>query len=117
MRIGYAPFMARMTSFDSSGAAHSIRRIAVALVATATVLVVGCQTTTRIDAGHVGIKVKLAGSDRGVQDMPIVTGWVFFNPATEQIVIFPTNVQNVVWSQSTHEGKPYDESITFSSSE
>ena len=62
---------------------------------------VGCQMTTRVDAGHVGIRVKLAGSDRGVQDMPVVTGWVFYNPLTEQIVLFPTSVQNVVWSEST----------------
>ncbi len=81
------------------------------------VLFVGCQMTTRVDAGHVGIRVRLAGSDRGVQDMPVVTGWVFYNPLTEQIVLFPTSVQNVVWTQSQNEGKPFDESITFSSSE
>jgi regulator of protease activity HflC (stomatin/prohibitin superfamily) len=78
---------------------------------------VGCAATTRVDAGHVGIRVRLAGSDRGVQDMPVVTGWVVFNPLTEQIVLFPTSVQNVVWTQSVHEGKAYDESITLSSSE
>ena len=39
----------------------------------------------------------------------------FYNPLTEQIVLFPTSVQNVVWTQSAHEGKPFDESITFSS--
>ncbi|MGD0675011.1 MAG: SPFH domain-containing protein [Polyangiaceae bacterium] len=77
----------------------------------------GCNAATRVDAGHVGIRVRLAGSDRGVQDMPVVTGWVFYNPLTEQIVLFPTSVQNVVWTQSSHEGKPFDESITLSSSE
>jgi regulator of protease activity HflC (stomatin/prohibitin superfamily) len=79
--------------------------------------VVGCETTIRVDAGHVGIRVKLAGSDRGIQDMPTVTGWVFYNPLTEQIILFPTSVQNVVWTASQHEGKPVDESITFSSAE
>lgn len=79
--------------------------------------VVGCACTTRIDAGHVGIRVKLAGSDRGVQNMPVVTGWVFYNPLTEQIVMFPTSVQNVVWTATPHEGRAIDESITFSSNE
>jgi regulator of protease activity HflC (stomatin/prohibitin superfamily) len=74
-------------------------------------------TLTRIDAGHVGIKVNLAGSARGVQDIPVVTGWVFFNPLTEQIVAFPISVQNVVWTASANEGRPVDESITFSSQE
>jgi regulator of protease activity HflC (stomatin/prohibitin superfamily) len=77
----------------------------------------GCSTTTRVDAGHVGIRVRLAGSERGVSDMPIVTGWVWYNPVTEQIVVFPTAVQNIVWTASPHEGKPVDESITFSSTE
>ena len=78
---------------------------------------VGCSTLTRVDAGHVGIRVRLAGSERGVQDMPVVMGWVFYNPISEQIIIFPTSVQNVVWTASLHEGKPIDESITFSSTE
>lgn len=103
--------------FDSSFDLSSLRRIVLAIIAIIVVLSVGCSATTRIDAGHVGIRVKLAGSDRGVQDMPVVTGWVFFNPATEQIIIFPTSVQNVVWTASAHEGRSVDESITFSSSE
>ncbi len=109
--------MVRSVSIDSAGFGRSARRLAVILVLGVGVLVLGCQTTTRVDAGHVGIRVKLAGSDRGVQDMPVVTGWVFYNPLTEQIVLFPTSVQNVVWTQSANEGKPIDESITFSSGE
>lgn len=74
-------------------------------------------TLTRIDAAHVGIRIKLAGTSRGVQDIPVVTGWVFFNPLTEQVISFPTSVQNVVWTASAHEGRTADESITFSSQE
>jgi regulator of protease activity HflC (stomatin/prohibitin superfamily) len=81
------------------------------------VWIVGCSATTRIDAGHVGVRVKLAGSARGVQDAEIAVGWIFYNPLTEQIIQFPTSVQNIVWSASPHEGQPVDESITFSSSE
>jgi regulator of protease activity HflC (stomatin/prohibitin superfamily) len=103
--------------FDSSFDMGTIRRIFFLLTAIVVVSVVSCSASTRIDAGHVGIRVKLAGSDRGIQDMPVVTGWVFYNPLTEQIVIFPTSVQNIVWTQSPHEGRAVDESITFSSSE
>jgi len=70
-----------------------------------------------VDAGHVGIRVKLAGSSRGVDDIPVVTGWVFYNPLTEQLVMFPTSVQNIVWTKDPHEGNPHDESLTFSSAE
>ncbi len=109
--------MARIAAFDSTGAVRSIRRLVALGVLAVAIAYLGCATTTRVDAGHVGIRVKLAGSDRGVQDMPVVTGWVFYNPLTEQIILFPTSVQNVVWSQSAHEGRAFDESITFSSSE
>jgi regulator of protease activity HflC (stomatin/prohibitin superfamily) len=109
--------MARLASFDAARAGRSLRRLLLSVAFVAVFFYVGCVTTTRVDAGHVGIRVKLAGSDRGVQDMPVVTGWVFFNPLTEQIVLFPTSVQNVVWTQSTHEGRAFDESITFSSAE
>src|SRR5215470_16182985 len=105
------------SGFDSDSAVRTARRVLLAAGVVLLIAYLGCATTTRVDAGHVGIRVKLAGSDRGVQDMPVVTGWVFYNPLTEQIILFPTSVQNVVWTQSTHEGRPFDESITFSSEE
>src|SRR5271170_6609320 len=89
--------------------------LAVALIGGAFMLASSC--TARVDAGHVGIRVKLAGSTRGADDIPLVTGWVFYNPLTEQLVMFTTSVQNVVWTKDPHEGNPHDESITFSSAE
>jgi regulator of protease activity HflC (stomatin/prohibitin superfamily) len=109
--------MARIAPVDGPGALRAVRRLLFLGLVVLGVLYVGCSAATRVDAGHVGIRVKLAGSDRGVQDMPVVTGWVLYNPLTEQIVLFPTSVQNVVWTQSPHEGAPVDESITFSSNE
>jgi regulator of protease activity HflC (stomatin/prohibitin superfamily) len=109
--------MAGLVSFDAGRAARAFRAILLFCVVVVAAFYLGCAATTRIDAGHVGIRVRLAGSDRGIQDMPVVTGWVFYNPLTEQIVLFPTSVQNVVWTQSTHEGQAFDESITFSSNE
>ena len=52
-----------------------------------------------------------------MQNAPIVTGWVVSNPLTEQVIEFPTNVQNIVWTKDVNEGNPLDESITFASSE
>jgi regulator of protease activity HflC (stomatin/prohibitin superfamily) len=88
---------------------------AVAIIVGAIMLFSSC--VARVDAGHVGIRVKLAGSSRGVDDIPVVTGWVFYNPLTEQLVMFPTSVQSIVWTKDPHEGSPHDESITFSSAE
>lgn len=56
---------------------------------------VGCE---RIDAGHVGIKVKLSGSDKGVQDITEVTGWCFYNRFGYTVHEFPTFVQHKQYS-------------------
>ena len=107
----------RSDRFDPESMGRTVRRWLVGFALLVAFIIISLTTITRIDPAHVGIRVKLAGSNRGVQDMPVVTGWVFFNPLTEQIIEFPTSIQNVVWAQSIHEGAPHDESITFSSSE
>ena len=103
--------------FDPGTAARTAKRALIAILLAVGFVAISCVTVTRIDAAHVGIKVRLAGSARGVQDIPVVTGWVFFNPLAEQIVEFPTSVQNVIWTSSANEGRKVDESITFSSQE
>ncbi|GAC1525663.1 MAG: SPFH domain-containing protein [Polyangiales bacterium] len=108
--------MATVFRSDDAGI-RAIKRLALLVGAVLVFAWIGCSSVTRVDAGHVGVRVKLAGSSRGVQDMPTVQGWVFYNPLSEQIVTFPTSVINVVWTQSPHEGNPVDESITFSSKE
>jgi len=70
----------------------------------------GC---TRIGPGHVGIKVSMSGSDKGVLESPVTTGWVFYNPFFSSVIEYPTNMQTVVWTRSKDEGKDKDESVTF----
>lgn len=61
--------------------------------------------TERIDAGYEGIKVKLYGSDKGVQDVSLVTGRVWYNPITESIYEFPTYVQTANYDKFTVNAK------------
>jgi regulator of protease activity HflC (stomatin/prohibitin superfamily) len=49
----------------------------------------------RVDAGHVGIKVKLTGNARGVSNYEYKTGWVVYNTWTEQMLEFPTYQQHI----------------------
>lgn len=49
----------------------------------------------RIDAGCEGIKVSLYGDDRGIGEVNLCTGWVWYNPWTTQIYEYPTFVQTV----------------------
>lgn len=74
---------------------------------------IGC--TTRIGPGMVGIEVDQSGSQRGVQDIVLKTGRVWYNPYSTSIIEYPTFMQSVVWTANKSEGHPVDESITFTS--
>lgn len=49
----------------------------------------------RIDAGYEGMKVNLYGDEKGVDNVSLVTGAVWYNPLTEKIYQYPTFVQTV----------------------
>ncbi|MGD0986496.1 MAG: SPFH domain-containing protein [Candidatus Sulfotelmatobacter sp.] len=81
------------------------------------ILVVNVFRVTRINAGYVGVEVNLAGSQRGAQDIPIRTGWVFYSPLKTQVIEFPTFVQTVKWTADINEGHPLNEELVFNSKE
>lgn len=74
-------------------------------------LLTGCTT---VQPGYVGLRVNMYGTQRGVDQIPVVTGRVFYNPVTENIYDYPIFIQRVEYKQS---GKNGDESITFNSIE
>jgi regulator of protease activity HflC (stomatin/prohibitin superfamily) len=63
------------------------------------IILTGCGYE-RIDAGHTGIKVKLYGTEKGVQDVTQVTGAIWYWPFSTNIYEVPTFVQNVVYQKS-----------------
>src|ERR1700674_1793418 len=72
---------------------------------------------TRIEAGHVGVEINLAGKQRGASEIPVRTGWVVYSPLSTQIIEFPTFVQTVKWTKDTNEGHPVNEEMGFNSRE
>jgi regulator of protease activity HflC (stomatin/prohibitin superfamily) len=72
---------------------------------------------TRIEAGHVGVEINLAGRQRGASEIPVRTGWVIYSPLTTQIIEFPTYVQTVKWTRDVNEGHPLNEEMGFNSKE
>jgi len=72
---------------------------------------------TRIEAGHVGVEINLAGKQRGASEIPVRTGWVVYSPLSTQIIEFPTFVQTVKWTKDTNEGHPVNEEMGFNSKE
>src|ERR1700738_4642035 len=72
---------------------------------------------TRIEAGHVGVVINLAGQQRGASEIPVRTGWVVYSPLSTQIIEFPTYVQTVKWTKDLSEGHPINEQMGFNSKE
>jgi len=84
-----------------------MRNFAIAGIAAIAALIVssiffGCE---RIDAGHAGVKVELYGSDRGVQDIELVTGMVWYNRFTTAVYEFPTYVREIKYQRSVIDGE------------
>ena len=58
----------------------------------------------RIDAGHVGVKVNLHGTEKGVDDVVEVTGRVWYTPWNTSVYEVPTYVRDVSYTLDEHEG-------------
>jgi hypothetical protein len=72
--------------------------IAIAALLIAMLLGLFLVRVTRIEAGHVGVEINLAGKQRGASEIPVRTGWVVYSPLSTQIIEFPTFVQTVKFS-------------------
>ncbi len=99
---------------SSYGGGRRISLILFALAASgSTLFTTGCMTA--VGPGHVGILVNKYGTYRGVQDFPLKTGAVWYNPFTETVYEYPTNVQRYVWTKDTKEGSSNNEEISYNS--
>jgi regulator of protease activity HflC (stomatin/prohibitin superfamily) len=72
---------------------------------------------TRVDPGWGGIVVDLNGGDRGVQEITLETGRVWYWPPTQDVYKFPHFMQRVQWTHDEAEGSPHNQEITFNSIE
>jgi len=104
--------------FSGISRKNLLRVIAIAgVIIIGWILLTSVVRITRINAGYVGVEVNLAGSQRGAQDIPVRTGWVFYSPLKTQVIEFPTFVQTVKWTADVHEGHPLNEELVFNSKE
>lgn len=79
-----------------------VKGLLAAFMVMTTVLLSSCE---RIDAGCEGIKVNLYGDDKGVGDIALVTGRVFYNPVTTAIYEYETYVKTVDYPAFTINAK------------
>ena len=81
----------------------------VGLIALLALTVAACD---RVPAGNVGVKVNLLGGEKGVDTEVLGVGkyWIGIN---EELYLFPTFMQNYVWTKDATESSSNDESISF----
>jgi regulator of protease activity HflC (stomatin/prohibitin superfamily) len=97
--------------------APQVRRWIGVMILFLTAVSVSACGRTIVEPGHVGIQVDYYGQDRGVESYPKVTGVVWYNPVTTKVLQYPTFVQTAVWTHNINEGNPFDESISFTTSD
>lgn len=71
----------------------------------------------RVDAGYEGIKVNLYGDSKGVDDVELVTGAVWYNPVTTAVYEYPTFVQTIdypAFSVNANDGSSFAVDPTIS---
>lgn len=75
------------------------------------ILIAGCH---KISPTEVGFKINSSGDYRGIDSLPVITGYNFVFPGFAYIVTIPTTQQHVVWSEGTNEGAEPGQEITVS---
>ena len=74
-------------------------------------LVSGCH---KISPTEVGFKINSSGDYRGIDSLPVITGYNFVFPGFSYIVTIPTTQQHVVWSEGANEGNEPGQEIIVS---
>lgn len=79
-------------------------------------IIISFTSCDRVDAGYVGIKVNLLGSEKGVQQEVLGVGryWIGMN---EELYIYPTFQINYTYTKSATEGSPENEEFSFQTQE
>lgn len=72
---------------------------------------------SRVEPGHVGIKVHLYGGSKGVDFEPVGVGAFWYNPWYTSLYTYPTYVQTAKWTKDPTEGSPANEELTFNTQE
>lgn len=88
-----------MTDQEVSTLRGRIIKGVIAFILLVVVLMVQPFTYENVDAGNAGIKLNLYGSDRGVDNIALVSGRVWYNSWNSKVVEFPIYTQTVDYTE------------------
>jgi len=89
------------------------------LVAVAVVLVLlGLAGSCKVaDSAEVALVVDQIGTNKGVPNIEMASGFIFYFPPTQDVFMYPTSVQHKVWTADENEDSPTDEHIDVTSAD
>ena len=67
----------------------------------------------KIDPGYVGLKLNLYGRNKGIQNAKLVTGRVWYDRYTQDVIEFPTFINTYPFTANETEGSVNNESVNF----
>lgn len=76
------------------------RFIGMTILALACALFTSCTTA---DSSEVALVVDQIGNDKGVPNVELASGFIFYFPPTQDVFLYPTNVQHKVWAYKDEE--------------
>jgi len=77
-------------------------------------IVTSCTTD---DSSEVALVVDQIGNDKGVPNIEMASGFIFYFPPTQDVFMYPTSVQHKVWTADDSEDSPTDEHIDVTSAD
>lgn len=93
-----------------------MKRILVA-VGVVLFLIFGVFSCKIADSAEVALVVDQIGTNKGVPNIEMASGFIWYFPPTQDVFMYPTSVQHKVWSSSLDEDSPTDEHIDVTSAD
>jgi regulator of protease activity HflC (stomatin/prohibitin superfamily) len=82
------------------------------------VLALGLAGSCKVaDSAEVALVVDQIGTNKGVPNIEMASGFIFYFPPTQDVFMYPTSVQHKVWSADKNEDSPTDEHIDVTSAD
>lgn len=69
---------------------------------------------TTADSSEVALVVDQIGNDKGVPNVEMASGFIFYFPPTQDVFLYPTNVQHKIWSANDEDGQDTRINVTSS---
>jgi regulator of protease activity HflC (stomatin/prohibitin superfamily) len=81
------------------------------------VFILGVSSCKIADSAEVALVVDQIGTNKGVPNIEMASGVIFYFPPTQDVYMYPTSVQHKVWTADINEDSDTDEHIDVTSAD